>query len=92
MKQIYEKIWKINVIDWKVTSRLEERGTPLGLLFSSLKPLAPGEFPKSYQEMTILESCYNWKYNLIVMLQKNILDPRTKSWVKSFKTRDIPCN
>ena len=53
MKQIYEKIWKINVIDWKVTSRLEERGTPLGLLFSSLKPLAPGEFPKSYQENSI---------------------------------------
>ena len=53
MKQIYEKIWKINVIDQKVTSRLEERGTPLGLLFSSLKPLAPGEFPKSYQENSI---------------------------------------
>jgi len=53
MKQIYEKIWKINVIDQKVTSRLEERGTTLGLLFSSLKPLAPGEFPKSYQENSI---------------------------------------
>lgn len=34
----------------KETSKLENKGISLGTLFSNLRPLPPGKFPKSYQK------------------------------------------